>query len=540
MTETENKPLQKITGDLDELMAVFPLHIQSTLQKENSLDDLVEVVMDFGRRPKAYFATRELILSAEEVTQHDIDHVVANIGKFMGDNRAGIERTLHRISGMRNRQGKIIGLTCRVGRAIYGTIDIIEDLLKSGKSILLLGRPGVGKTTMLREAARIVAEDKRVIVVDTSNEIAGDGDIPHPAIGKARRMQVPQPTLQHQVMIEAVENHTPQVIIIDEIGRLEEAEAARTIAERGVQLIGTAHGNSLDNLLVNPTLADLVGGIDSVTLSDEEARRRNTQKSVLERRSPPTFDILIELKGRDHLVIHHDVARAVDSLLRGRLIQPEIRFKDESGKIKIERTPRNDLKLTQNGKGKTNSPAPKPEKRNKSIPENVLNVEIRAVNNPEISKLPSQHVFLFGTNQQRFLQAAGSLRVPVVLVKKINEADIFITLKSHYRKHSQPITEAEQKNIPMYILRANTSHQMEKCLADIFNLSLSETDTLSVAMRETQDAIRQVLQGTKSMALTPQEAFIRKKQHEMARQSNLISHSTGKDPNRRVKIFRTQ
>ena len=539
MTQTESKQTQKITSDLEALMAVFPPYIQRSLQDAASLDDLIEVVMDFGRRPKAYFIERELILSAEEVTQQDIDYVVDHIGKFMGDNRAGIERTLHRISGIRNRQGKIVGLTCRVGRAVYGTIDIIEDLLKSGKSILLLGRPGVGKTTMLREAARVVAEDKRVIVVDTSNEIAGDGDIPHPAIGKARRMQVPQPTLQHQVMIEAVENHTPQVIIIDEIGRLEEAEAARTIAERGVQLIGTAHGNSLDNLLVNPTLADLVGGIDSVTLSDEEARRRNTQKSVLERRSPPTFDILIELQGRDHLIIHHNVARAVDSLLRGRLIQPETRFKDEAGKIKIESAPRDNTKLTKNGKGSSNTPTSKSETHNKNIPKDVLNTEIRSAKDPEISQLPPRHVFLFGTNQQRFLQAASSLRVPVMLVKKINEADVFITLKSHYRKHSQPITEAEQKNIPMYILRANTSHQMEKCLADIFNLSLSETDTLSVAMRETQDAIRQVLQGTKSMALTPQDAFIRKKQHEMARQSNLISQSTGKDPNRRVKIFRT-
>ncbi len=540
MTETENKQPKKITSDIDELMAVFPLHIQSALRKEGSLDDLIEVVMDFGRRPKAYFSTHELILSDDEITQHDIDHVVSNIGKFMGDNRAGIERTLHRISGMRNRQGKIIGLTCRVGRAVFGTIDIIEDLLKSGKSILLLGRPGVGKTTMLREAARIVAEDKRVIVVDTSNEIAGDGDIPHPAIGKARRMQVPQPTLQHQVMIEAVENHTPQVIIIDEIGRLEEAEAARTIAERGVQLIGTAHGNTLDNLLVNPTLADLVGGIDSVTLSDEEARRRNTQKSVLERRSPPTFDILIELQDRNQLVIHHNVARAVDSLLRGRLIQPEIRFKDESGKIQIERAPRNEKNSAKQRQEKANPHQWESRKNSQAVAENPLTAEIRSINDPEIPQLPPKRVFVFGANQQRLLQAAGSLRVPIILVKKLNEADVFITVKSHYRKHPQPVTEAEQKNIPMYILRANTRHQMEKCLADIFNLSLSETDTLSVAMRETQDAIRQVLQGTKSMALSPQEAFIRKKQHEMARQSNLISHSTGKDPNRRVKIFRTQ
>ncbi|NIP80101.1 MAG: AAA family ATPase, partial [Gemmatimonadetes bacterium] len=281
-----------ITDDLDAIMTVLPEDIRTAVQRIDRRDELLEVILDLGRVPTARYTDGEVVLRQTEVAREEIKHVVERVGEFDADNRAGIERTLHRISAIRNRKGDIVGLTCRVGRAVYGTIAIIEDIIESGKSALLLGRPGVGKTTMLREAARVLAEKKRVIVVDTSNEIGGDGDIPHPAVGRARRMQVATPSLQHEVMIEAVENHNPEVIIIDEIGRELEAEAARTIAERGVQLIATAHGNTLDNLLLNPTLSDLVGGIESVTLSDEEARRRGTQKTILERRAPPTFDVL--------------------------------------------------------------------------------------------------------------------------------------------------------------------------------------------------------------------------------------------------------
>ena len=294
--------------------------------------------MDLGRQPTARFVTGEIPLYESEVTHQEIDFVVERIGDFDADNRAGLERTLHRISAIRNRREHIVGLTCRVGRAVYGTIDIIQDLIEIGKSILLLGKPGIGKTTMLREAARMMAEKSRVIIVDTSNEIGGDGDVPHPAVGRARRMQVATPSLQHEVMIEAVENHNPEVIVIDEIGRELEAAAARTIAERGVQLIGTAHGRSLENLLLNPTLSDLIGGIESVTLSDEEARRRGTQKTVLERRAPPTFDVLVELIDRDRVAVHPDVSAAVDALVRGYPLPPEIRYRDESGEIKIDKS----------------------------------------------------------------------------------------------------------------------------------------------------------------------------------------------------------
>ncbi|HEX9012987.1 MAG TPA: AAA family ATPase, partial [Anaerolineaceae bacterium] len=330
---------RKITDDLQALLGVLPPRIVNAVTRANNTENLLEIVLDLGRIPKARFVDSEVDLDPQEITHEDLGSVIERIGEFDADNRAGLERTLHRISAIRNRRGHIVGLTCRVGRAVYGTIDIIQDLIESGKSLLILGKPGVGKTTMLREAARILAESKRVIIVDTSNEIGGDGDVPHPAVGRARRMQVATPSLQHEVMIEAVENHNPEVIVIDEIGRELEAAAARTIAERGVQLIGTAHGRTLENLLLNPTLSDLVGGIESVTLSDEEARRRGTQKTVLERRAPPTFDVLIEIQERDRLAVHPDVSAAVDALVRGYPPRPEIRFRDENDEIRVEKAP---------------------------------------------------------------------------------------------------------------------------------------------------------------------------------------------------------
>ncbi|MBD2020334.1 AAA family ATPase [Leptolyngbya sp. FACHB-36] len=327
----------QITDDLIKLLNILPLSIRHSVEQHPQRDALIEVVMDLGRRPEARFPGRAEYLSETPVSQADINDCIARVGDFGGDNRAGIEQTLHRISALRNRRGEIIGLTCRVGRAIFGTIGMIRDLVESGRSILMLGRPGVGKTTALREIARVLADEleKRVVIIDTSNEIAGDGDVPHPAIGRARRMQVARPELQHQVMIEAVENHMPEVIVIDEIGTELEALAARTIAERGVQLVGTAHGNRLENLVKNPTLSDLIGGIQSVTLGDEEARRRGSQKSVLERKAPPTFDIAVEMLERQRWVVHEHVAETIDSLLRGRLPNPQVRTVSETGKVVI-------------------------------------------------------------------------------------------------------------------------------------------------------------------------------------------------------------
>ena len=331
---------EAIVDNLDLLLACLPGEIVAPIRdlatREElaaGRDGLLEIVMDRGRRPEARLTSGDVTLLDREVTDEDLNWVISRIGNFGGDNRAGIERTLHRISAIRNRADRVVGLTCRVGRSVFGTIEILRDHIESGKSILIMGRPGVGKTTMLREAARVLASEfsKRVVVVDTSNEIAGDGDIPHPAIGKARRMQVSAPERQHLVMIEAVENHMPEVIVIDEIGTEAEAIAARTIAERGVQLIGTAHGNNLDNLMLNPTLTDLIGGIQSVTLGDDEARRRRTQKSVLERKAPPTFDVVVEIIDRDHILVHEDVAATVDALLRGDAVAPEERWRDEAG-----------------------------------------------------------------------------------------------------------------------------------------------------------------------------------------------------------------
>ena len=335
-------PRRESIDDLDALLGALPPEIVEAVHRLPEKSALIEVVMDLGRRPEARFPDSEVTLLDREIVDADLAFVVERIGSFGDDNRAGIERTLHRISAIRNRNGKVVGLTCRIGRAVYGTIEIINDFVETGKSILIMGRPGIGKTTMLREAARVLADDmgKRVVVVDTSNEIAGDGDIPHPAIGKARRMQVRTPSLQHEVMIEAVENHMPQVIVIDEIGTELEAQAARTIAERGVQLIGTAHGNNLDNLMLNPTLSDLIGGIQSVTLGDEEARRRRTQKSVLERKAPPTFDVIVEIVDRERVTVHADVADTVDAMLRGDQVSPELRWRDEEGVHRSQGRPR--------------------------------------------------------------------------------------------------------------------------------------------------------------------------------------------------------
>jgi stage III sporulation protein SpoIIIAA len=505
----------KITDDLAALLNVLPAHVKDSLEQANQGNELLEVVLDLGRKPDARYTNGELTLNEKEVTRDDIDYVVERIGQFTDDNRAGIERTLHRISAIRNRQGDIVGLTCRVGRAVYGTIDIIQDIIESGQNMLLLGRPGVGKTTLLREAARVLAEKKRVIVVDTSNEIAGDGDIPHPAIGQARRMQVATPSFQHEVMIEAVENHMPEVVIIDEIGRELEAEAARTIAERGVQLVGTAHGNTLDNLLMNPTLCDLVGGIDSVTLSDEEARRRGTQKTVLERRAPPTFDVLVEIQDRQTVAIHHDVGRAVDAFLRGRSLPTEIRYRDEQGKVQVE-----------------SAAVSKPEPT--KIPDKREMLEIDDL--PPIRN--AIRIYPYGVSQNRLRQAASSLHLPVQLVDDVRRADALMTLKSFYRKRPQPIGEAERLGVPVYVLRSNTLTQMESSLADIFALSPDESDPFSSAMRETKDAIRKVLTGARSVELSPQAASVRRHQHELARKFNLISHSRGRDPQRRVRIYR--
>jgi len=510
-----------VTNDLDALLDALPPRVANPLRQMNGKDDLLEVVLDLGRPPEARFLDREVVLDTQEVTDEDLNYVVARIGDFGDDNRAGIPRTLHRISAIRNRKGRIVGLTCRVGRAVYGTIDIISDIVQSGKSILLLGRPGVGKTTMLREVARVLAQSKRVVVVDTSNEIAGDGDIPHPGIGRARRMQVKTPALQHAVMIEAVENHMPEVIIIDEIGTELEAAAARTIAERGVQLVATAHGNTLENLMMNPTLCDLVGGIQSVTLGDEEARRRGTQKSILERKAPPTFDIVVEIQDWQRLVIHDDVAATVDAILRNEPPVAELRYRDENGQVHRELD-----------RGHYYRPARR-EKEGWELP-TISPLGPKPAPQPEYKPV---RIYAYGVSQNRLAQAAEEMHLPVYIVRDINEADLVMTLKSYYRKKPQPLRDAEDAGVPIYVLRSNSILQIENSLAEIFDIEV-ELDPIALAVRETEEAIQKIKEGASVVELSPQAAYIRRLQHQMAEKAQLNSRSFGKEPFRRVKLFR--
>ena len=440
--------MQKVvTDNLDSFLDILPQNIREPIYQQPDRSELLEVILDLGRLPEARFLRRELVLNSKAVNQSDIDYAVSRVGEFTEDNRAGIERTLHRISAVRNRNGRIIGLTCRVGRAVFGTVRMIQDLIESGKNVLLLGRPGVGKTTMLREVARVLADDckKRVIVIDTSNEIAGDGDIPHPAIGHARRMQVATPAKQHAVMIEAVENHMPEVIIIDEIGTELEAQAARTIAERGVQLVGTAHGNTLENLIMNPTLSDLVGGIQTVTLGDEEARRRHTQKSILERKAPPTFDVVVEIMDYYKVAIHLNVVDAVDATLHGQSTQAEVRWIDESGEVKREEM------LLPSTLESNQKPTPSGAK--------------------EIEK--PLRFYLFGANRSRLEQVAREKQKDLRITPNLKQADLFLTTRSYYRRKPQKIRDAEAMGIPIYALKNNDAIQMRQCLDTVYSVDTS-------------------------------------------------------------------
>lgn len=502
-----------ITDDLSTLLDILPPEIRRPLNKQSDLSQLIEVIMDLGRPPEARFPHQEVTLRTEEVSEADLEYVVTRVSTFGGDNRAGIERTLHRISAIRNRKDKIIGLTLRVGRAVFGTIKIIEDLIQSGESVLIMGRPGVGKTTMLREVARVVSDDlrKRVVIVDTSNEIAGDGDIPHPAIGRARRMQVKTPDMQHAVMIEAVENHMPEVIVIDEIGTELEAQAARTIAERGVQLVGTAHGNTLTNLMQNPTLADLIGGIQAVTLGDEEAKRRGTQKTVLERKAPPTFNIIVEIQERDQVAVHPNAAEAVDAILRGHPAETEIRSVDEDGEIQ--------------------SKTMTPELQRNSVHNQPVAVNIEDVETPRL--------YLFGINRARLEQTAREMHINLAITDKLAGAEMFVTSRNYFRRRPQRVRDAEDRDIPVYVLKSHTPAQFRQFLGMLnrHEPDLEKAaDSLTVALDEAQQAVDQVSGGIERVELSPQSAYIRRLQHLLAERNKLHSDSLGKEPQRRVSI----
>jgi len=504
--------MPNVDEELQRLLDVLQPRVKQALLKHPDITSLIEVVLDLGKTPEARFQDKVFYIPGNQVIQEDIDFIVDKVGEFSGDNRAGIERTLHRISCLRNRTGKIIGLTCRVGRVIYGTNDIIRDVIESGKNILFMGPPGIGKTTKLREAARVLSDEfnRRVVIVDTSNEIAGDGDIPHPGIGKARRMQVASPELQHRVMIEAVENHMPEVVIVDEIGTELEATACRTIAERGVQLIGTAHGNTLENIISNPTLSDLVGGVQSVILGDEEAKRRHTQKAILERKAPPTFDIAVEILERDKYAIYHDVARAVDAQLRGKTPHPEIRLRKPDGQIEVQKAP--EL-----------MPEPSAE-------------ELEQVKREK--GIGPVKIYPFGVNRGNLERALRTMQLPAVAVIKMDESDLVLTTKSKARPGTKIMNAAEEHHLPVHVIKKNVSSQIVKFLKYYFGVGAKE-EAEEFALREVSEAVEEVRNKGKSIDLNPQNSYIRRLQHQKVDELGLNSESVGEEPKRRLRIYPT-
>ena len=573
------------TDDLDQLLDILPPILRDLLRQHPNRQTLVEVVLDLGRLPEARFFGAVEYLAETPITHADLEHCIQRVGAFGGDNRAGIEKTLHRISAIRNRSGAVIGLTCRVGRAVFGTIGMIRDLVETGQSILMLGRPGVGKTTALREIARVLADDlqKRVVIIDTSNEIAGDGDIPHPAIGRARRMQVARPEEQHRVMIEAVENHMPEVIVIDEIGTELEALAARTIAERGVQLVGTAHGNRLENLIKNPTLSDLIGGIQSVTLGDEEARRRGSQKSVLERKAPPTFDIAVEMLERQRWVVHDDVTMTIDNLLRGRQPGMQVRTLDEQQRVMITHelpgSGREVAKPSRAGMGwraagqmtppspapaslapparhsqgshylraslGSDAPLPKPASEWMDLLETAEDRDDLGPNGEDLLRL-----YPYGVSRHQIERVIQTLGMPLIITKDLDSADAVLALRSHSKTQAKLKHMAQGRHLPVHLVKSNSIPQITRALQRLLRLDDSPEDlNLELftrnggedeleALEEARLAVEQiVIPKGQPVELLPRSARIRKMQHELAEHYRLKSLSCGEEPNRRLRIY---
>ncbi len=539
------------TDGLIQFLDVLPAVVRDRLDRAGEPEKLIEVVLDYGRPVEARYRDRTERWADLIVTEHDLEFVSKSIGEFGTDNRAGIERTLHRISAIRNRHAKVIGLTCRVGRALEGTIDMIDDIVRSGKSILLLGKPGVGKTTKLREVARVLADEvnKRVVIVDTSNEIAGDGDVPHPGIGAARRMQVRIAAEQHSVMIEAVENHMPEVIVIDEIGTEAEAQASRTIAERGVQLVGTAHGQTLENLMLNPTLADLIGGIQAVTLSDAEAQRRGTQKTVLERKAPPTFDVVIELLDYDRLAVHHDVQKTVDMILRGIAPRPEIRVRTGAGETEVvqneETAQVDDASFNQRFPALARRPIAPPPSPAVSAPAEKVASGSAGPASPTLTPPPADgagmvRIFPYGIARTRLERAIRERRAPAYVTNDLNDADAVMAIRSTVQAKPRRLRDLAGRPVNTVVVKSNTFSQIATALDDILRHAAEGTQAEQDALNEASAAIEQVLSSGKPLDLNPASATVRKAQHRLAEANRLASESVGEEPNRRLRLLPTR
>ena len=549
---------------LDALPSPMGDALRDTVPNGYRLSELVEVVVDLGRRPEARYISGARYLSEREVTRADIDQIIERLGRFGDDNRAGIERTLHRFSVIRDREAQPVGLTCRVGRAVFGSVKLIQDLIETGRSVLILGRPGVGKTTILREVARVLADDssRRVVVVDTSNEIAGDGAVPHPAIGRARRMQVPNSELQHKVMIEAVENHMPEVVVIDEMSTELETLSARTIAERGVQLVATAHGNTLGNVISNPTLSDLVGGTHTVTLGDIEARRRRTQKTVLERKHTPTFDVVVEMRERNDVAVHNDVGNAVDRMLRGLRLPVENRRIDSEGNVVSEiedaTHSENDFETASFDLGAIRSPR-HADNGEQSLARRLYGLErqlsdddeLRAPEAPVVVHGPAVRVHPFGVPKDSLRSVIKQANVNARVIDTSDDADVFVTTKLHYGRRPPAVKRAERNGIPVYVLRRGTREQISEFVSRFDPLPVHSDDSpdesryngarddlVALALEDTQSAVERVLSGERKVALPAQNAYVRRLQHGLAAKFNVGSASAGREPKRHVVIRR--
>lgn len=515
-------------NDLERLIAIMPPKVVSNLSCEK-LDDVIEIVLDIGRVPEVRHAGGKIEkLQCDVVNDEDIKFITSHLQEFTHDNRSGIPGTLHRISAIRNRQGKVVGLTCRIGRVVTGTIACIKDICTQGKSILFLGPPGVGKTTKLREISRLVADElgKRVVIVDTSNEIAGDGDVPHPAVGSARRMQVAQPEFQKDIMIEAVENHTPEVIVVDEIGTEPEAQAARTIAERGVMLIATAHGNCLESLIKNPTLSDLVGGIQSVTLGDDEAKRRASQKTVLEREKQPTFDIVIEILDRNTLAVYKNTSEAVDYILRGWPIRPEIRKVEEQHVETVS------------------APEPVKQETSETPQDNSMNFSFSRQKYIEQAK-PLKKLYLYAVSRTIVEKTIERLNLNVELTRNVEDADIVIAHKNFAKGGAKILNTAKEYRVQIFYVKTNSMAQIQKVLKDALDIQPGDveplqgySDNIEKALDEARAAIKQVSDGAEVIELSPQPSQIRKLQHELVDQYSLKSTSIGEGENRHLRIHK--